>query len=251
MIKFSSLSKGTLLRMDDVAENMNWHIMNKIEILFDKYNIKPVIGVIPNNKDPELLKFPKEENFWEKIKTWQKKGWEISMHGYSHEYEIETKKKDFFKLGGKSEFFGKSLQDQIHKVRDGLEIFSSKKIFVRSFFAPNHTYDNNTFLALKKCGINIVIDGYGIGPYKEDQLTFIPQLFYRLLALPFSYQTTQLHINSWNEKDYHYFEKYISKNQKKIITFNQILEKKSENFAVSLINKMIKNFLIFFRSLKN
>ena len=145
MIKFSSLSKGTLLRMDDVAENMNWHIMNKIEILFDKYNIKPVIGVIPNNKDPELLKFPKEENFWEKIKTWQKKGWEISMHGYSHEYEIETKKKDFFKLGGKSEFFGKSLQDQIHKVRDGLEIFSSKKIFVRSFFAPNHTYDNNTF----------------------------------------------------------------------------------------------------------
>ena len=93
MIKFSSLSKGTLLRMDDVAENMNWHIMNKIEILFDKYNIKPVIGVIPNNKDPELLKFPKEENFWEKIKTWQKKGWEISMHGYSHEYEIETKKR--------------------------------------------------------------------------------------------------------------------------------------------------------------
>ena len=145
------------------------------------------------------------------------------MHGYSHEYDLDTGKKDFFKLGGKSEFFGKSLQDQINKVQDGLKIFNNKEILVRSFFAPNHTYDKNTFLALKNCGINIVIDGYGIGPYKEDQLTFIPQLFYRLLALPFSFQTTQLHINSWNEKDFQYFEKYVSENQKKIITFYQII----------------------------
>lgn len=251
MIKFSYLSKGTLLRIDDIAENMNWHIMGKIESLFDKYNIKPVMGVIPNNKDPELLKFPREENFWNRVKAWQKKGWEISMHGYSHEYDLDTGKKDFFKMGGKSEFFGKSLQVQMNKVQDGLKIFNNKEILVRSFFSPNHTYDRNTFLALKKCGINIVIDGYGIGPYKEDQLTFVPQLFYRLLALPFSYQTTQLHINSWNEKDYLYFENYISNNQKKIITFDQILKKKSENFMVNIINKIIKIFLISLRSLKN
>ena len=30
------------------------------------------------------------------------------MHGYSHEYEIETKKNDFFRLGGRSEFLVKS-----------------------------------------------------------------------------------------------------------------------------------------------
>lgn len=250
-MKFFSLSKGTLLRIDDIAENMNWHMMGKIEILFDKYNIKPVMGVIPNNKDPELLKFPREENFWNRVKAWQKKGWEISMHGYSHEYDSDTGKKDYFKMGGKSEFFGKSLQVQMNKVQDGLKIFNNKEILVRSFFSPNHTYDKNTFLALKKCGINIVIDGYGIGPYKEDQLTFVPQLFYRLLALPFSYQTTQLHINSWIEKDYLHFEKYISKNQKKIITFDQILKKKSENFMVNIINKIIKIFLISLRSLKN
>ena len=93
MINLSKLSKGTLIRIDDIAENMNWPIMDKIEVLFDRYNIKPVMGVIPNNKDPELLKFPKEVNFWKKVLDWQKKGWEISMHGYSHEYEIETKKK--------------------------------------------------------------------------------------------------------------------------------------------------------------
>ena len=250
MINFSKLSKGTLIRIDDIAENMNWPIMNKIEALFDKYNIKPVMGVIPNNKDPELLKFPKEVNFWEKVLVWQKKGWEISMHGYSHEYEIDTKKNDFFRLGGRSEFFGKSLQSQIDKIQSGLKIFKNKEIFIRSFFAPNHTYDENTFQALKECKINIVIDGYGIGPYKENQLIFIPQLFYRLLSLPFTFQTTQLHINSWNEEDFGFFEEYVTKNKDKIITFDKILEKISENSFKKYINKFIKHFLILSRAIR-
>ena len=29
--------------------------MDKCEKLFDKFNIKPVLGVIPNNKDPEFF----------------------------------------------------------------------------------------------------------------------------------------------------------------------------------------------------
>ncbi len=250
MINLSKLSKGTLIRIDDIAENMNWPIMDKIEVLFDRYNIKPVMGVIPNNRDPELLKFPKEVNFWKKVLDWQKKGWEISMHGYSHEYEIETKKNDFFRLGGRSEFFGKSLQDQIDKIQSGLKIFKNKEIFVRSFFAPNHTYDENTFQALKECKINIVIDGYGIEPYKENQLIFIPQLFYRLLSLPLTFQTTQLHINSWNEEDFRFFEEYVANNKDKIITFDKILEKISENSFKKCINKFIKYVLILSRSLR-
>ena len=61
-MKFNSIKNivtkntGLLLRMDDIAENMNWKIMDKCEILFDRYNLKPLVGVIPANKDPELLK---------------------------------------------------------------------------------------------------------------------------------------------------------------------------------------------------
>ena len=46
---------GILIRLDDIAENMNWDLMNKSELLFEKYKIKPVLGVIPNNQDNELL----------------------------------------------------------------------------------------------------------------------------------------------------------------------------------------------------
>ena len=40
---------GILIRLDDIAENMNWDLMKKSESLFEKYEIKPVRGVIPNN----------------------------------------------------------------------------------------------------------------------------------------------------------------------------------------------------------
>ena len=75
-----------LLRFDDIAENMNWHMMDKFENLLDKYDIKPVMGVIPYNQDKDLKAFPRRENFWKIVKRWQSKGWEISMHGFNHLY---------------------------------------------------------------------------------------------------------------------------------------------------------------------
>ena len=54
-----SFTKGKyLLRIDDVAPNMNWKIYFKVKKLFFKYNIKPILGIIPNNKDPELKNSP-------------------------------------------------------------------------------------------------------------------------------------------------------------------------------------------------
>ena len=52
---------GILIRIDDVCENMDWELMRKLELLFDNYSIKPVLGVIPNNKDKEFLSFPRNK----------------------------------------------------------------------------------------------------------------------------------------------------------------------------------------------
>ena len=90
---FIKSNTGLLIRMDDIAEHMNWKLMNKCETLFDKYNIRPLLGVIPNNQDEKLHIYEKKENFWNKVRLWQEKGWEISMHGFSHVYDTETKKK--------------------------------------------------------------------------------------------------------------------------------------------------------------
>ena len=62
---------GLLIRIDDIAENMNWKLMDKSEKLFDKYKIKPLHrGLIPENKDPELRTHPHNFEFWKRVKTW-------------------------------------------------------------------------------------------------------------------------------------------------------------------------------------
>ena len=241
---------GVLIRLDDIAENMNWDLMKKSELLFEKYAIKPVLGVIPNNKDNELLSYPKKNNFWEQVRNWRDKGWEITMHGYTHVYDKVSKNEDYFGYGGGSEFCGHTLETQISRVKSGLEKFEDEKIKIRSFFAPNHTYDKNTFIALKNFGINEVIDGYGLMPYLENDIKFIPQLFYKVFALPFGIQTTQIHLNYWKQKDFDNFEKFIKKNSNKIITYDQALAKISNNFFYKIINILTKIILKIKRTIK-
>ena len=228
-----------LIRFDDIAENMNWHFMEKSEQLFDKYKIKPVLGVIPNNQDKELKSYPKRENFWKIVKKWQSKGWEISMHGYNHLYKSETYKNDYFKYGGKSEFFGETLVNQTNKIQKGLEIFKKNNIKVRSFFAPNHTYDSNTFIALKNSGIFEVIDGYGLKPYLKNEIVFIPQLFYKFFFFPFGLQTTQIHLNIMDDKEFDRLQFLIEKNYENIITYDEALSLLSNNLLDKFINKVI------------
>ena len=238
-----------LIRFDDIAENMNWHLMAKCEKIFDELNIKPVMGVIPNNQDKDLLVYPKKENFWQIVKKWQLKGWEIAMHGYNHIYDNDTKKKDFFEYGGKSEFYGHSLNSQLKKIKKGLDIFKKNNIKIRTFFSPNHTYDFNTFKALKISGINEVIDGYGLKPYLENNIKFIPQLFYKPFFLPFGLQTTQIHLNYWTENEFNKFSELIYKNKKKIISYDDALKLISKKSGDKLLNKIIKEILILKRKI--
>ena len=238
-----------LLRFDDIAENMNWHLMDKFEKLFDTFNVKPVMGVIPNNKDEDLKSFPKRENFWEIVKNWQSKGWEISMHGYNHLYLRDTNKKDYFNYGGKSEFYGESLAVQSQKIKLGLEIFHKNEIKIRTFFAPNHTYDYNTFIALKNSGIFEVIDGYGLRPYMENEIKFTPQLFHKLFFLPFGLATTQIHLNELNEKDFQSLKTFVEKKYKSIVTYDEALSLLSNKAIDKILNKFINFVLILKRKI--
>ena len=242
---------GILIRLDDIAENMNWDLMQKLELLFEKYKIKPVLGVIPENKDNELLAYPKKDNFWEQVKIWRNKGWEIAMHGYTHVYDKTCKNNDYFNYGGGSEFSGHPLETQMLRIKNGLKKFDHEKIKIRTFFAPNHTYDKNTFIALKNCGINEVIDGYGFVPYVQNDIKFIPQLFYKVLALPFGIQATQIHLNYWTQKDFDNFEKFIVKNSNKIITYDQALKKINNNLFYKLVGNLLSKALKFKRKIKN
>ena len=99
------------VRLDDITPDMDWERFLKFKALLDRYQVKPLIGVVPDNRDENLVK--KElsaeekklsEGFWEYIKSLKEDGWVIAMHGFRHIYS--TKKGGCFPLNNFSEFAG-------------------------------------------------------------------------------------------------------------------------------------------------
>ena len=43
------------VRLDDITPDMDWERFYKFKALLDQYQVKPLIGVVPDNRD-ELLK---------------------------------------------------------------------------------------------------------------------------------------------------------------------------------------------------
>ena len=72
------------LRLDDACPQMNTEKWARIERILDKYKVRPIVGVIPENRDPDFVAVA-DENFWKKACEWQKKGWTIALHGLHHE----------------------------------------------------------------------------------------------------------------------------------------------------------------------
>lgn len=53
------------LRLDDACPQMNAEKWAGVERILDKYKVRPIVGVIPENRDPDFVAVA-DENFWEK-----------------------------------------------------------------------------------------------------------------------------------------------------------------------------------------
>ena len=73
-----------------------------------------------------------------------------------------------------SEFSGHSLEVQVEKIRKGKEILQSHGINTDIFFAPAHSYDDNTIKALSLCGFKYISDGKSRKPFYRQGILCIP-----------------------------------------------------------------------------
>ena len=80
-------------------------------------------------------------------------------------------------------------------------------------------------------------------PYTEKNVKFIPQLFEKVVLLPFGIQSTKLHLHIWDENDYKKFENFIKINSKKIITYDQALNKINNSFLYKIIRYFMSKIL--------
>jgi predicted deacetylase len=198
------MSARYIIRLDDACPTMsdNW---DRIEALLDKYNVRPMIGVIPDNKDQSFLFRPADPDFWQKVKGWQNKGWVIALHGYDHIYK--TKEGGLVPINDKSEFAGLELSEQRDKIKKGWQIFVDNNIPVDTWIAPAHSFDTNTLEALRtETSITTVSDGISLMPFKDQGFNWIPQQLWKFKKMPFGIFTICLHPNTMKEKELSRFE---------------------------------------------
>lgn len=226
-----------ILRLDDAAERMDIAKWNRVEILLDKYNIKPLVGVIPNCQDPMMKEYPIDSSFWNKVNEWKNKGWIIALHGYNHVYS--TNKGGINPVNNRSEFAGVPLEQQKEKVREGVKIFHKNGHNPKVFFAPSHTFDENTIKALKEeSNIRIISDTVANKSYQQYGMTFVPQQSGQVRKLPFHLVTFCYHPNTMKEQDFFLLESFLIQNNKKFVNFP--IEQSSRKMSVydRLLRKM-------------
>jgi hypothetical protein len=224
-----------------------------VEEKLDSWGVKPIVAVIPDNQDPELIIDEPDSNFWKKVKTWQANGWTIGMHGYQHLY-VTNHGGLVVRHNKKSEFAGLSIQEQRDKIRKAWSIFLQSGIKPEVWVAPSHTFDDNTLKALEsETEINKISDGFATNIYYEKGFYWVPTNMSKFNRYPVGIQTICLHPNNMNEKDFSKLDRNLKLNGNHYINLKKLnferrkrgcLDKCTEIFFFTRSN-IVKDIWVF------
>lgn len=213
-----------LIRLDDACPTMDTKKWQRMEDMLDTYEVKPMVGVIPANKDSKQMIDVADNEFWVKVKNWEKKGWVIALHGYDHCFISDEGMSGLNPLWPRSEFAGVSLEKQKEKIRKGLAKCRINGIEPSYFFAPAHTYDENTLTALREeSDIRIISDTIATKPYRQGDFVFIPQMGGHCveMKIPGTW-TFCLHPSIMKEEDFVATERFLETHKSEMIGFDKL-----------------------------
>ena len=213
-----------LIRLDDACFTMDVKKWQRMENMLDLYGVKPMVGVIPANKDPKQQINVVDSEFWNKVKKWEKKGWAIALHGYDHCFISDAGLSGLNPLWARSEFAGVSLELQKEKIRKGVEEFRNNGVEPKYFFAPAHTYDENTLQALREeSNIRIISDTIATKPYRKGDFVFIPQLGGHCAEMKIpGVWTFCLHPSAMTEENFVATERFLQVHKNEMLGFDEL-----------------------------
>lgn len=229
-----------LIRLDDLCPTNNLQKWERFFQLFDQYHIKPIIAVIPDNKDPKLLACGNfNTGYWQLVRGLRHKGYIIGMHGFEHLYQ--TNNSGMFKMNKRSEFAGLPYHLQEQKIRAAIEIFNREGITPDVFIAPAHTFDYNTLLAIKNCtNIKVISDGVLTTPYLKYGFKWVPVQLSEAVLRTNSTWTFNFHPETCSDEVFHQLQTFIKKYHTYFVSFST-LQYKTYNWVNSLQEQYLIN----------
>ena len=217
------MNRKIAVRMDDITPDMDWDNFIFFQRLFEKAGITPLLGIVPENRDPKLRCMPAREDFYEVLKSLEDKGYSLAMHGFHHVYT--SKRGGIFPLNDYSEFAGLSYDKQKKMLLHGRDKLKQHGIVTDIFMAPAHSYDHNTLRALKETGFTKITDGFGKKPYLYKGITFYP-ISFRLshsLRQKDGVTTMVIHANTVTEEDKERYIRIFREYGKNMISYSEYL----------------------------
>ena len=80
-----------LIRLDDCHKNQHFKNWNKILSILGKYNIIPLVAIIPKNKDISITFSKNTEDNFIKWLNLNKEKIEFGVHGFNHSFHKSSK----------------------------------------------------------------------------------------------------------------------------------------------------------------
>jgi predicted deacetylase len=216
-----------LLRFDDICPTTPWEHWQALEEIMIEEGVRPILSVIPDNRDRNLFESAPDPRFWDRVRGWQARGWTIGLHGYQHNY-VSTDS-GLLKLKNYSEFAGLPLEEQHHKLEKALAIFAQEGVLPDVWVAPAHSFDANTVQALLSLGVRTISDGLSIYPHRDAQGMFwVPQQIWRFRNIPFGVWTVCVHSKDKLFVEPKHFQASLRAHRKSMTTLAAVVEEYTE-----------------------
>ena len=216
-----------LVRFDDICPTMDWDAWDVIEGHMLELDIKPIVAIVPDNKDKKLVISNEINDFWSRVRGWQKNGWSIAIHGYQHLYE--TNDSGLLGLNKYSEFSGLSYEQQSKKLQEAIKIFNSHDIKPDLWVAPAHSFDKVTVRVLSDLGLDVISDGFFKRPVKYMNMIWIPQQLWRFRHFRSGIWTVCYHVNGMKKEELERICSELNQYKESIVSLDNILKNTSIN----------------------
>jgi hypothetical protein len=210
-----------LLRFDDLCPTIDRVRWERFSALMTRFGIRPILAVVPDNRDPELERDAADEGFWDEMRGFEAAGATIGLHGYRHVCSADGR--SLIPLHDRTEFAGISVELQREWIGAGLEILRSKRLHPRIWVAPRHGFDRVTTGVLREEGIGLVSDGFARGPFREEGLVWIPQQLWGPVEKSSGLWTICLHANSTTEEALGEFEVFLRRFAARFTSVDRVL----------------------------
>jgi len=234
-----------LIRLDDFCPTMLRDQRERFLSILARYNVSPIIAVVPDNQDPELQRQDPDPEFWDRMRSLQAAGSTIAMHGFRH--VCASHGPSILALHQQTEFAGVDPILQQQWIRSGLEILRDYGLRPSLFVAPRHGFDRNTLHALAQEGLSVLSDGFARRTFTRHAILWVPQQLWEPVTKKTGLWTICIHTNTASASIEQKLERFIADHSRNFTTFDRAIADSqhgdlnwSERIAEKLANQRVR-----------